>query len=375
MQFIDLSAQYQRIAPQVQERMNQVLDTGRYIMGPMVTELEQRLADYVGRKYCVTCSNGTDGLILPLIAMGIGQGDAVFVPDFTFFASAEAVSAVGATPVFVDILPDTYNMDPDHLEKMILRTKEETDLTPKAVIPVDLFGQPADYDAIDKVAKKYDLFVLEDGAQGFGGTIGDQKACSFGDVSSTSFFPAKPLGCYGDGGAMFTDSEEMRDLLVSLRVHGSNPADKYDNIRIGRNCRLDALQAAVLHCKLDIFDDEVEKRHWVAKQYNDRLKDAVVTPALANGFTSSYAQYTIRLESEEQRNKIMASLKEAGVPTMVYYPKPMHAQTAFAGMANANDYPVSEAACKQVMSLPMHPYLDEETIETICRALLTALEK
>jgi dTDP-4-amino-4,6-dideoxygalactose transaminase len=307
--------------------------------------------------------------------MGIGQGDAVFVPDFTFFASAEAVSAVGATPVFVDILPDTYNMDPDHLEKMILRTKEETDLTPKAVIPVDLFGQPADYDAIDKVAKKYDLFVLEDGAQGFGGTIGDQKACSFGDVSSTSFFPAKPLGCYGDGGAMFTDSEEMRDLLVSLRVHGSNPADKYDNIRIGRNCRLDALQAAVLHCKLDIFDDEVEKRHWVAKQYNDRLKDAVVTPALANGFTSSYAQYTIRLESEEQRTKVMAHMKEEGIPTVVYYPKPMHAQTAFAGMANAEDYPVAEAACKRVMSLPMHPYLDEETIETICRALLTALEK
>jgi dTDP-4-amino-4,6-dideoxygalactose transaminase len=375
MQFIDLSAQYQRIAPQVQERMNEVLNNGRYIMGPMVGELEQRLADYVGRKYCVTCSNGTDGLILPLLAMGVQKGDAVFVPDFTFFASAEAVSAVGATPVFVDILPDTYNMDPNHLEAMITRTLNEGNLTPKGIIPVDLFGQPADYDAIGKIAEKYNLFVLEDGAQGFGGTIGDKKACSFGDVASTSFFPAKPLGCYGDGGAMFTDSEEIRDLLVSLRVHGSNPADKYDNIRIGRNCRLDTLQAAVLHCKLDIFPDEVEKRHWVADQYNKRLSGAVITPALAHGFTSSYAQYTIRLESEEQRNKVMAHMKEAGIPTVVYYPKPMHAQTAFAGMANAEDYPVAEAACKRVMSLPMHPYLDEETIDTICNALLTALEK
>ncbi len=375
MQFIDLAAQYQRIAPQVQEKMDEVLNTGRYIMGPMVTDLEQRLADYVGKKYCISCSNGTDGLILPLLAMGIHEGDAVFVPDFTFFASAESVCAVGATPVFVDILPDSYNMDPAHLIKMIEKTKAEGKLTPKAIIPVDLFGLPADYEAIEKIAKDYDLKVLEDGAQGFGGTQNGKKACSFGDVSSTSFFPAKPLGCYGDGGAMFTDSQEIRDMLISLRVHGSNPADKYDNIRIGRNCRLDALQAAVLHCKLDIFDDEVEKRHWAAAEYNKRLSNYVVTPKIGEGFTSSYAQYTIRLENEEQRTRVMAALKEAGVPTMVYYPRPMHGQTAFAGTANAADYPVAEAACKQVMSLPMHPYLTTEIIDKVCDELLKALGK
>ncbi len=375
MQFIDLAAQYQRIAPKVQERINGVLDNGRYIMGPDVLELEQRLADYVGKKYCVSCSNGTDGLILPLLAMGVGEGDAVFVPDFTFFASAEAACAVGATPVFVDILPDTYNMDPAHLEKMVEKVKAEGKLTPKVVIPVDLFGQPADYDAIEKIAKAYDMKVLEDGAQGFGGTANGKKACSFGDVSSTSFFPAKPLGCYGDGGAMFTDSEELRDLLVSLRVHGSNPADKYDNIRIGRNCRLDTMQAAVLHCKLDVFDDEVEKRHWVAEQYNKRLAGHVVTPALAEGFTSSYAQYTIRLDNEEQRARVMAAMKEEGIPTMIYYPRPMHGQTAFKGMADPADYPVSEAACKQVMALPMHPYLTEGEIDLVCTNLLNALGK
>jgi dTDP-4-amino-4,6-dideoxygalactose transaminase len=277
--------------------------------------------------------------------------------------------------VFVDILPDTYNMDPAHLEKMVEKVKAEGKLTPKVVIPVDLFGQPADYDAIEKIAKQYDMKVLEDGAQGFGGTANGKKACSFGDVSSTSFFPAKPLGCYGDGGAMFTDSEELRDLLVSLRVHGSNPADKYDNIRIGRNCRLDTMQAAVLHCKLDVFDDEVEKRHWVAEQYNKRLAGHVVTPALAEGFTSSYAQYTIRVDNEEQRTRVMAAMKEAGVPTMIYYPRPMHGQTAFKGMADPADYPVSEAACKQVMALPMHPYLTEEEIDLVCTNLLNALGK
>ncbi len=372
MQFIDLAAQYQRIAPQVQEKMNQVLDSGRYIMGPMVTDLEQRLADYVGRKYCVTCSNGTVGLLSPLLAWGIGEGDGVLVPDFTFFATAEAVSAVGATPIFVDVLPDTYNMDPAHLEAMIKHTLKEGKLTPKAIIPVDLFGQPADFDAIGEIAKKYNLKVLEDGAQGFGGTMNGKKACSFGDVSSTSFFPAKPLGCYGDGGAMFTDDEEMRDLLVSLRVHGSNPADKYDNIRIGRNARLDAMQAAVLHCKLDIFDDEVEKRHWAAAEYNRRLAGKVLTPACPEKFTSSYAQYTLRLESEEQRNRVMAHMKEAGIPVMVYYPRPMHGQTAYKDMP-CGEYPVTVNSCNCVLSLPMHPYLDEQTIELVCNTLLEAL--
>ena len=373
MQFIDLAAQYQKIAPKVQEKINEVLDSGRYIMGPMVTELEQRLADYVGRKYCVTCSNGTDGLILPLLAWGIGEGDGVLVPDFTFFASAEAVSAVGATPIFVDVLEDTYNMDPAHLEQMIEKTLREGKLTPKAINPVDLFGQPADFEAIEAIAKKYNLKVLEDGAQGFGGTMNGKKACSFGDVSSTSFFPAKPLGCYGDGGAMFTDDEEMRDLLVSLRVHGSNPADKYDNIRIGRNARLDAMQAAVLHCKLDIFDEEVEKRHWAAAEYNRRLEGKVITPACPEKFTSSYAQYTIRLENEEQRTKVMGKMKEAGIPTMVYYPRPMHGQTAYQDM-ECGEYPVTENACRCVMSLPMHPYLTEEIIDTVCNALLEALK-
>jgi dTDP-4-amino-4,6-dideoxygalactose transaminase len=263
-------------------------------------------------------------------------------------------------------------MDPAHLETMIEKTLKEGKLTPKAIIPVDLFGQPADFEAIEAIAKKYNLKVLEDGAQGFGGTMNGKKACSFGDVSSTSFFPAKPLGCYGDGGAMFTDDEEMRDLLVSLRVHGSNPADKYDNIRIGRNARLDAMQAAVLHCKLDIFDEEVEKRHWAAAEYNRRLEGKVITPACPEKFTSSYAQYTIRLESEEQRTKVMAKMKDAGIPTMVYYPRPMHGQTAYKDM-ECTEYPVTVNSCNCVMSLPMHPYLTEEIIDTVCNALIEAL--
>lgn len=373
MQFIDLAAQYQRIAPQVQARIGQVLDTGRYIMGPQVTELEERLAAYVGRRYCITCSNGTDALILPLLAMGVGPGDGVLVPDFTFFATAEAVCAVGATPVFVDVLPDTYNMDPAHLKVMIQKVKETGNVTLKGIIPVDLFGQPANYAAILEIAKQYGLWVLEDGAQGFGGTLSGQKACSFGEVSATSFFPAKPLGCYGDGGAIFTDDEELKNLLCSLRVHGSNPSDKYDNIRIGRNARLDAMQAAVLHCKLDVFDDEVVRRHQVAAAYTKRLADRVITPAVPAGFTSSFAQYTVRLQGEDQRQRVMERMKEQGIPTMVYYPRPMHGQTALQGLGKAEDYPVAETVCKQVLSLPMHPYITEEEIERICGALISAL--
>ena len=329
MQFRDLKAQYQALKPEIDEAMSKVITDCNFISGAQVSELEKNLADYVGVKHCISCGNGTDALTMMMMAWGIKEGDAVFVPDFTFFASGEIVSFEGATPVFYDVCEDTFNADVVSLEKVIQAVIDEGKLTPKVIIGVDLFGLPADYRAIQKVAEKYDLLVLEDGAQGFGGMIGDKRACSFGDAATTSFFPAKPLGCYGDGGAVFTNDDEVADYLRSIRVHGKG-AFKYDNVRIGWNSRLDTIQAAILQVKFKAFAEyELKNINSVAEQYTKELEGIVKVPRIKEGFYSSWAQYTIQLESKKQRDDLQAYLKEAGIPTMVYYPKPMHQQLAF----------------------------------------------
>lgn len=372
MQFIDLRAQYGALKERIDGRMADVLERGAYIGGAEVAELEERLASYVGARHCISCANGTDALELSLLAWGVGPGDAVFVPSFTFMSTAEVVSYVGATPVFVDIDEKTFNMDAASLERAIAAVQEAGALNPVAVIPVDLFGQPANYAAILPVAQKLGLKVLEDAAQGFGGSIEGKKACSFGDVATTSFFPAKPLGCYGDGGAIFTNDDEADALLRSLRVHGKG-SQKYDNVRIGRNSRLDTLQAAVLLEKLEAFKaGELAARNKAAAHYTERLRDAAATPFVPQGFESSWAQYTLMLDSEDERNALQAYLKEQGVPSMVYYPVPLHLQKAFAPLLPQQvvDLSVSEAACKKVLSLPMHPYLQEEDIDRVSQCVV-----
>ena len=375
MQFRDLAKQYQVLKADIDSAMLNVASGAHYIMGPQVKELEQELAAYTGVKHCLTCANGTDALTLALKAWGVGPGDAVFVPDFTFFASAEVVALEGATPIFVDVDDITYNIDVTSLEKAIKQTLADGKLTPKVIVAVDLFGLPANYPLIKAVAEKYDLLILEDGAQGFGGSINGQKACSFGDIATTSFFPAKPLGCYGDGGAVFTNHDEWAQLMNSYRVHGKG-TDKYDNVRIGMNSRLDTIQAAVLQVKLRAFDREVECVNEVARHYTELLKDKVKTPVIPAGFGSSWAQYTIQLPTEEKRNALQAALKEAGIPSMVYYPKPMHLQTAFQNeqctMVNVQ-CPTAERLCGTVLSLPMHPYMESSDIENICSTLLASL--
>ena len=377
MQFRDLAKQYQVLKTDIDNAMLNVASGARYIMGPQVKELEQELADYTGVKHCLTCANGTDALTLALKAWGIGPGDAVFVPDFTFFASAEVVALEGATPIFVDVDDTTFNIDVTSLEKAISQTLTEGKLTPKVIVAVDLFGLPANYPLIKAVAQKYNLLILEDGAQGFGGSINGQKACSFGDIATTSFFPAKPLGCYGDGGAVFTNNDEWAQLMNSYRVHGKG-TDKYDNVRIGMNSRLDTVQAVILQVKLRAFDKEVECVNEAARPYTQLLKDKVKTPVIPEGFGSSWAQYTIQLPTEEKRNALQAALKEAGIPSMVYYPKPMHQQTAFKngqwtmdnGQLNCEK---AERLCGTVLSLPMHPYLEPSDVEFICSILIASL--
>ena len=377
MQFRDLAKQYQVLKKDIDQAMIDVASGAHYIMGPQVKELEEQLAGYTGVKHCLTCANGTDALTLALKAWGIGPGDAVFVPDFTFFASAEVVALEGATPVFVDVDDVTFNIDVNSLEAAIKRTLAAGQLTPKVIVAVDLYGLPANYPAIKSVAKQYGLLILEDGAQGFGGSINGQKACSFGDIATTSFFPAKPLGCYGDGGAVFTNNDEWAQLINSYRVHGKG-TDKYDNVRIGMNSRLDTLQAAILQVKLRAFDKEVESVNEAARHYTELLKDYVKTPVIPESFGSSWAQYTIQLSNEQQRNQLQQALKEAGIPSMIYYPKPMHQQTAFNNaqclMHNAQlNCNVAERLCSTVLSLPMHPYIEVADIEYICATLIAAL--
>ena len=376
MEFRDLKKQYQQLKPQMDAEIQQVLHDANFISGKQVAQLEEKLAEYVGVKHCITCGNGTDALSLVMMAWDIKEGDAVFVPDFTFFASAEVVSFEGATPVFVDVDERTFNLDPDQLEKAIAVVKQQGKLCPRAVVAVDLFGQPADYERIEAICKKHGLLLLEDGAQGFGGSIGERRACSFGDAATTSFFPAKPLGCYGDGGAVFTNDDQLDQLLRSLRVHGKSPVSKYDNVRIGVNSRLDTLQAAVLGVKLDAFASyELEAVNRAAQMYSEYLGEATKTPVVPEGFGSSWAQYTILLKDEAQRQKVQHALKEQGIPTMVYYPKPMHLQGAFDQLEQPVACPVTESLCQRVVSLPMHPYLSEEDIRFVSNAVKAALEE
>lgn len=366
MQFRDLQKQYQILKPEMDKAISQVLTDGNFISGSQVAELEEQLAAYVGVKHCITCGNGTDALTLALMVWDIGPGDAVFVPDFTFFASGETPAYEGATPVFVDVEEDTFNMSPVSLEDAVLQVKREGRLRPRVIVAVDLFGQPADYPQIRQIAEKYDLFILEDGAQGFGGRIGERRACSFGDISTTSFFPAKPLGCYGDGGAVFTDNDEWAALIRSCRVHGKG-TDKYDNVRIGVNSRLDTLQAAVLQVKLKAFENcELDAVNKVASHYTKELGGIVKTPKIGKGFFSSWAQYSILLKDEAERDGLQAYLKGKGIPAMVYYPKPMSRQTAFEGLdCVKTDLSVTADLCRRVLALPMHPYMTKEEQDTV----------
>lgn len=367
MQFRDLKAQYMALKPEIDAGIQSVIDSSAFILGKPVAELENKLAEYVGKKYCISCASGTDALVLSLKAMGIGAGDAVFTSDFTYFASAGSISTVGATPVLVDIDLQTFNMSPDALEKQIQNVISEGELTPKAIIPVDLFGLPADYTRILPIAEKYGLKVLEDAAQGFGGMINGKRAGSFGDVGATSFFPAKPLGCYGDGGAIFTDDPEMDRRLRSLRANGRSPEDKYDNREVGFNSRLDAIQAAILLPKLRAFSEyELDAVSQAASWYTERLSDLVVTPIVPDGFVSSWAQYSILLKSSEERAALQKALKEKEIPSMLYYPRGIHQQGAYQDRGLSDeDYPKTIEATKRILSLPMHPYLQEADVDYI----------
>lgn len=369
MEFIDLHAQYLQLRDEINANIQKVLDHGKYIMGPEVFELEDQLADYVGVQHCITCANGTDALQMVLMAWNIKAGDAVFVPSFTFMSTAEVVSLQGATPVFTDIDIKTFNMSAESLEKQIKKVLAEGKLTPKAIIPVDLFGQPADYEQIGQIAQKYNLLVLEDAAQGFGGNINGKMACSFGDAATTSFFPAKPLGCYGDGGAVFTDSDELANLLKSIRIHGKG-TEKYDNVRIGLNSRLDTIQAAILLPKLKAFKEyELQKLNEIACRYTESLKGKYTTPFVPNNIKSSWAQYTLLLKNEEERNSLQSKLKEHNIPSMIYYPKPLHLQTCYKDLEYKCRLINSENASKCVLSLPMSPWMDECDIIKILKFL------
>ena len=376
MQFRDLKTQYNVLKDEMDKAILEVVASSAYVMGPKIKEMETAFADYVGVKHCIACNSGTDALLLALKVWDVKAGDAVFVPSFTFFASAEVIAMQGATPVFVDVDKDTFNMDVADLEHKIEQTVKAGKLKPRVIIAVDLFGLPADFMAIRKLANKYQLYVLEDGAQGFGGRIGEQKACTFGDISTTSFFPAKPVGCYGDGGAVFTDNDKWAELLESYHIHGKG-SDRYDNVRIGMNSRLDSIQAAILLVKLKAFKEyELVDVNKVAARYTEKLKGVVKTPVIPDGFYSSWAQYTIQVENKEVRAKLQAALKACDIPTAIYYPIPMHRQTAFNYLnLDENRCPVSDQLADTVISLPIHPYLSESDQDMICKVVCDCLGK
>jgi dTDP-4-amino-4,6-dideoxygalactose transaminase len=373
IEFVDLAAQQARIRPKIEAAMAKVLAHGHYIMGPEVAELERQLSAFCGAKYTLSCSNGTDAMSLVLMAKNVGPWDAVLVPSFTFAATAEVVALRGATPIFVDILPDSFNLDPAQIEACIAVAKKQG-LKPVGIIPVYLFGLPPDYDSIHPLAEKHGLWVMGDAAQGFGSSVNGKRAGSLTQVTTTSFFPAKPLGCYGDGGAVMTDDAELYSIMESLRVHGKG-TEKYDNVRIGVNARIDTLQAAILIEKLAIFADEMKERQRVAAYYSAGLEDVITVPRVPKHMVSAWAQYTLLAKSGEARSKIQAALKTAGIPTMVYYPKPLHQQTAYQHFptATGGTLPVSEDAAARVFSLPMHPYLDEATLAYIVAATRAAI--
>lgn len=373
MEFIDLKSQYKILEDRINTRISTVLLHGQYIMGPEVSILEDKLASYVDMQYCLSCSNGTDALVMLLKAWGIGPGDAVFVPSFTFMATGEAVCLVGATPVFVDVLETTFNIDPVHLEKVIQHTLVMGHLKPQVIIAVDLFGQIAEYETIDKIAVKYKLKVIEDAAQSFGAYKYGKKACSFGTAAITSFFPAKPLGCYGDGGAIFVNDAIVYDYLKSIRVHGQGES-KYDNIRIGMNNRMDTIQAAVLLAKLEVFDEELEQRQKVSALYSKMISDCVEKPKVRDGSVSSWAQYTIKCLNGSSRLRLIERLKENSIPSQVYYEKPLHRQKAYEPYSmHQLECPVSDMLSEKVLCLPMHAYLDEMVIESIAQIINTTL--
>ena len=369
--FIDFAAQQARIKPRLDARIQAVLAHGEFIMGPEVQELERELAKFCGAAYALGCANGTDALQLALMALGTGPGDAVFCPTFTFASTAEVVPPTGATPVMVDVCAGSFNMDPASLKRAIAHARS-LGLRPAGVIPVDLFGLPADYDDIEAIAAESGMWIIADSAQGFGASYKGRVTGSIGTLATTSFFPAKPLGCYGDGGAVFTNDAELAALIESLRVHGKG-SHKYDNERIGLNSRLDTLQAAILLEKLAIYADEIEARQRVANRYAEGIGDAVITPSVPDGCTSVWAQYTVRTRAGQVREAIMAHLKEAGVPTAVYYPRPLHQQTAYREFpSDPVGLPIAEALSQQVFSLPMHPYLDEATQDRVIEAVRAA---
>ncbi len=368
MQFIDLKSQQKRIRSKIERRILKVLDEGMYIMGPEINELEEKLASYVGVKYCITCASGTDALLIPLMAKKIGPGDAVITTPFTYIATAEVISLVGAEPVFADVYPNTFNIDPAEIEKAIYKAKEKG-LTPRAIIPVNLFGLPARYRVIREIAKKENLFVIEDAAQGFGGSIRRNKGCSFGDAASTSFFPAKPLGCYGDGGAIFTNEKGLASLFKSIRIHGSG-SDKYQNDRVGINGRLDTIQAAVLLEKLSIFDSELEKRNKIAKYYNQNINSVFQKHYIPKKYSSSWAQYSLLARDSDHKEKVISELKKSHIPSMVYYKIPLHLQKCFSKLKyNIGDLPISENLSERIFSIPMHPYLTIDQQDTIIEVL------
>ena len=384
VRFIDLQAQYARIGAAVEQRVLRVLRSGQYILGPEVAELESKLARFTGVRHCVSCASGSDALQIALMAQGVGPGDAVFVPTFTFVATAEVVSLLGATPIFVDIDPLSFNLNPDALEKAIqavlsndaashVLPRKRMKLRPRGVIPVDLFGQPADYARINAIAAEHGLFVLEDAAQSFGAASAGNRAGKLAQVACASFFPAKPLGCAGDGGALFTDDDAQAELFRSVRVHGQG-SDRYENVRLGLTGRLDSIQAAVLLAKLDVFIDELAARDRIATRYSEAISArglGLTTPYLAAGMSSAWAQYSILARDSAHRSACQESLKSAAIPSMIYYPKPLHLQTVFSGLGyRAGDFPAAENCAARIFSLPMHPYLDVPTQDRIVAALV-----
>jgi len=390
MQFVDLKMQQKRIRNKIEENIQKVLNHGEYIMGPEIAELEDKLGQFSGVNHAVACSSGTDALLLSLMAFGVGPGEAVFTTPFTFIATAEVISLLGAVPVFVDIDPDTFNISPAELEKAISAVKSfnrsiypipENDhfesLSPKGIIAVDLFGLPAEYNQINEIAAKYDLFVIEDAAQSFGAEYKGKKSCSLAEIACTSFFPAKPLGCYGDGGMCFTDNDELAERIKSFRIHGKGD-HQYDTVRIGLNGRMDTLQAAILLSKFEIFHEEIELRQKVAGRYNEQLAGCsfLVKQHIPESCRSVWAQYSLLSKNNNERSILMKRLKDKGIPCAVYYPKPLHFQTAFTSLGYGDgSFPISEDYSKRIFSLPMHPYLDEESQLRIIRILTDKNER
>ncbi|MDR3135001.1 MAG: DegT/DnrJ/EryC1/StrS family aminotransferase [Deltaproteobacteria bacterium] len=375
LSFIDLKAQYNKLEPALKKALADAAASGKYILGPEVRELELALAESVGALECVCCANGTDALTLALLAWEVGPGEAVFCPAFTFFSTAEVIALRGATPVFVDINPVTFNIDPQSLEQKIVDVQKKGQLRPRAIIPVDLFGLPYNFEAVAGIAERHGLVILEDAAQGFGGIYGGKKAGTLGNVGATSFFPAKPLGCYGDGGAVFTDNDDLASVIRSARAHGTG-GHRYEHVRLGLNSRLDTLQAAILLVKLDAFPEELGLRQEVAARYERALVGMVPSaPAVPGGRLSSWAQYTIRVPAAH-RQAIMEHMASLGVPTMIYYPKCLHLQPVFANLGGyQGEFPVAERAAKEVLSLPMHPYLTEPDQDRVVSALFEAMDK